>query len=76
MRANLGSFLVALPVKDNEIRVLFWHVAINTVASGLMTRLRESIRSRFVAAQTTLRERLQIVLLGVDVMASEAGHRR
>jgi hypothetical protein len=53
---NLGSFLAVLPVKDNEISVLLRHVAINTVASGLMIRLRKSIRSRFVAAQTTLRE--------------------
>jgi hypothetical protein len=37
---NLGSLLVALPVKDNEIRFPLGHVAVNAVASGL-TRCKE-----------------------------------
>ena len=76
MSTNLGSLLVALPVKDNEIRLPLGHVAANAVASSLMTHLRKRILSRLVTAQTTLRESCQIVLLRVDIMASEAGHRR
>src|SRR5579864_2365906 len=75
MIPNLGFFLVAFPIEDNQIRVLLRHVAIDAVAVGLVMHFRKSIGSRFVAAQTTLGERREIVLSGVNIVTSEAGHR-
>src|SRR5208282_1468706 len=54
MIANLGPCLLAFPVKNNKIRLLLRHMAINAIARDFMTHLRERRGSRFVATQTTL----------------------
>jgi len=74
MRTNLRRLFVAFPVKNDQIGILLWHVAINAVTGGLVIHLGEGIGSRFVAAQAMLGEGCEIVLGSVDVVASNTGH--
>jgi len=58
MSTNLRSHPVSFPVEDDEICVLFRHVAADAFAVDLVTHLRESVSARFVTAQTNLRKML------------------
>src|SRR5271166_2987619 len=74
--ANLGPCLLTVPVKNYEVRLLPWHMAINAVASNLVTRPWEHHGSGLMATQTTLRKLCQVMLAGVNVVASQARHGR
>lgn len=76
MTSHLGPGLFTIPVKNYEICLLLRHMTINAVARDLVIQLWEHSGFRFVATQTTLRERCQIMLAGVNVVTSQAGHGR
>jgi hypothetical protein len=54
MAPYLWPGLFSVRVKDDEIRLLARHMAINAVARDPMIRLGKFVGSRFVATQTTL----------------------
>jgi hypothetical protein len=76
MASHLGPGLFTIPIKNYEIRLLLRHMAINAVAGDLVVQLWEHGGFRFVATQTSSRERRQVVLWRVHVVAGQASHSR
>ena len=74
MVRHLGSHLRALPVEDDLVGLLPGHVAINAVFCKGMAGPGEGCRVRLVTAQAALRKVSHVVLRGVNIVASEAGH--
>ena len=71
--AYSGLDLLAVPVKDNEVRLLRGHVAIDTVAGGAMI-FGKPWGLRLMAAETDLPKLSHIVLRDMYIVTGEAGH--
>jgi len=74
--AKLRRSLLPVPIENDEIRLLQRHMAINTVARGVVARLWEHGGSLSVATHATLRIGCRIALFGVNVVASQTCHCR
>jgi hypothetical protein len=76
MTAYLGPHLASVPVKNNEICFLLWHVTTNAVTLDFVVQPGEHGGFRLVATQTAPRKGCQVVLAGVNVVAGRTCHFR
>lgn len=74
MITYFGARFPAVPVKNDEVGFLFWHMAVNAVAHNCLFDLRMALG--FMALQTTPGECRQIHLSCMNVVTSQTGHGR
>lgn len=74
MTTHFRAYSSAIPVKDDEARLLLRHVAINAIVRDLLRDLWMALD--FVAVQAMLGECRWVPLRGVNIVAGQAGHGR
>ena len=74
MISHLGAYLPAIPVKNDEARVLIRHMAIDAVVRDRMSYLWMALD--FMTAQAMIGKCGQILLGCVNIVASQASQGR
>ena len=74
MILHLGAYSPAIPVENDEVRVLPRHVAINTVARDFISHLRMTLD--FMAVQATFGKHSRVLLHRMNIVASQTSHCR
>ena len=72
MITYLGAYFQAIPVKDDEVRLLLRHMAINAVARNRLSYLCMGLD--FMAVEAMPGEGHRILLGGVNIMAGQTSH--
>jgi hypothetical protein len=72
MISYLGAYFAAIPVKNDEVRLLLWHVAINAITGDWARHFRVALA--FMAAQAMFGKCDRVLLGQVNVVASQASH--
>jgi len=74
MIAHLRAYFSAIPVKDDKVRLLLRHMAINAVARNRLSYLCMGLD--FMAVEAMSGEYRWILLGGVNIMAGQTSHGR
>lgn len=74
MIAHFRAYFPAIPVKDNEVGLLFWHMAVNAVTHNWLFNLWMAFG--FMALQTMHRECCRIFLRCMNIVTRQTGHGR